>query len=146
VTVSMPDAADMRERCEREILTLHEFFEQWFTGAVPVDRTVFARLESALAGEFRYILPAGRMLRRQEVLDGIFDAYGAHRQARIEIRNIVWPAPPEGRLGLVVFEEHQWLGEDYDARFNTALMRYAPEAPQGVAWVHLHETRQAAKL
>ena len=137
------DPLDLRTRCEREIYGLHVFFERWFTGDLPGEKDVFARLSSALADDFRYILPAGRLLQRTEVLDGLFKAHGARREARIEIRNLLFPAAPEGELALVFFEEHQWLDGAYDPRYNTALMRRKPAAPEGVEWLHLHETMQA---
>lgn len=135
---------DLRACCEREIFGLHVFFERWFVGDLPADDATFARLSDVLAEEFRYILPAGRLLRRKAVLDGLFAAHGAHREVRIEIRNLVFPAAPEGDLALIFFEEHQWLDGVYEPRFNTALMRRRPAAWEGVEWLHLHETTQAA--
>lgn len=138
-----PTARDLRARCEREIFSLHAFFEQWFTGEVPGTQGSFARLADALATEFRYILPSGALIGRQTVLDNIFAAHGTHSRARIEIRNLIWPAEPVGTLALAFFEEHQWLDGTYDARFNTALLRVCERAPEGVEWVHLHETPQS---
>jgi len=146
MTRAVSDSQDLRASCEREIFSLHVFFERWFIGDLPADKAAFARLSDALSEAFRYILPAGRLLRRKQVLEGLFEAHGSHRDARIEIRNLVFPTAPNGDLALVFFEEHQWLDGAYDARFNTALMQRKLAAPEGVEWLHLHETTQAAPV
>jgi len=75
------------------------------------------------------------------VIAATYDAHGAHSEARIEIRDLEVIAQGGG-LALVFFEEHQWLDAAPDARFNTALLRAKASAPEGVEWVHLHETPQ----
>jgi hypothetical protein len=45
------------ETCRREIETLHEFFVDWYTGAV--GRDAYDRVERALASEFEMVTPAG---------------------------------------------------------------------------------------
>jgi len=136
-------AGNLRAQALREVETLHAFFEAWFTGELAKSGETFARLEEALAEEFRYVLPEGRIAERAPVIEAIYGAHGGHGEARIEIRNLECRAQADG-LALVFFEEHQWLDGARDSRFNTALLRANAQAPEGVEWVHLHETPQGA--
>lgn len=60
-----------------------------------------------------------------------------HRPIRIETTNVV--VPPELDLG--TYEEWQTTGGVATGRLSTAVMRSVPGFPNGLAWVHLHETR-----
>ncbi len=42
---------------------------------------------------------------------------------------------------LVTYEEGQRIDGDWDWRVSSGLFRRAADAPNGVEWVHLHETR-----
>jgi hypothetical protein len=45
-----------------------------------------------------------------------------------------------GDILLVTYEEWQQSGDQTTARLSTALFRDKPDAPNGLEWLHVHET------
>lgn len=127
----------MRQRCEREVVELHRFFEDWFYGRTDD----FSRAEAALADDFVMVSPRGEVRSRQALLDGLRQAHGCRRGDAFTIRidNCEVRAVEFG-LALVTYEEYQQLNEREAGRISTALFRVDPNAPCGVRWLHLHET------
>lgn len=133
---------DLSAQCLREIEDLHAFFVEWFTGRIENSDEHFARLAEALAADFRYVLPGGQLVDRAAVLTDLKTAHGRHTEFYIEIRNSM-VLIDDADSAVIFFEEHQWAGHAYTARFNTALFRPHANAPNGVVWAFLHETWQA---
>lgn len=129
----------MIEACYREVVDLHAFFEAWFSGRVRRSETSFARVAHALAEDFRYIDRAGGLRGQRDVLASISDQHGQHPGFGIEIRNFD-PRFESQPYAVVVYEEHQTLDDVPNARVSTAVFRRSNRAPEGVEWVHLHET------
>ncbi len=127
----------MRQRCEREVIELHRFFEDWFCGRTED----FARAEAVLADSFVVISPRGELRTRQMLLDDLRDARGCRRGDGFEIRiERCEVRAVEFGLALATYEEWQRLEAREAGRISTALFRVDREAPCGVQWVHLHET------
>ncbi len=127
----------MRQHCEREVVELHQFFEDWFCGLTDA----FERVEAALADNFVLISPRGEMRTREKLLEDLRVARGCRRGDPFEIRiEACEVRAVEFGLALVTFEEWQRLGEREAGRVSTALFRVDREAPCGVRWMHLHET------
>lgn len=124
--------------CEREIRSLHTFFVRWYTGD---DRADFDRFENALAPSFEMVTPDGEVLGRDEVLAHIRGERGEHENDGfgIEISNVETLDKHAGRA-LVRYEEWQETKDGEDGRVSTALFRPSGGAPEGVEWIHLHET------
>lgn len=130
----------MRESIEKEIRELHVFFEAWLGGVGAQTDAVFARVERALAADFRRIAPSGAVADRESQLAALRDAFGHRPGLRIEIRNPVVRvvAPP---LALATYEEWQWADDEPErGRLSTVLFRREPGASEELAWVHVHET------
>lgn len=129
----------MIDACQREVVGLHEFFVEWFTGQIENSDEAFDRVARALGSEFVLIGPDGRGRGREVVLASIRGQYGRRADFTIEIRNFQ-PRLLEGGLAVVVYEEHQVVGGKANARISSAVFRGSGTAPEKVAWIHLHET------
>jgi hypothetical protein len=124
---------------EREIRTLHEFFVDYYAG----ERDEIDRLDAVLAPKFEMITPDGDVRGRDAVVEGIERSHGKHADADppfdIGIEDVRVRESWADRW-LCTYEEHQSGPEGETSRLSTVLFRAAPDAPHGVAWVHLHET------
>lgn len=130
----------MHERCEREVVELHRFFGDWFTGRLPLDDDAFARVADALAPDFELVSPRGLRDSRSSILDAIHRAHsGRPADFSVWVQQ-VRPRWSTGEVCLVTYEEWQSEPTGARGRVSSALFRAEPSAPLGVQWVHLHET------
>lgn len=122
---------------EREIVDLHEFFQGWLRGEL--EPAAIGRLEAALADDFGMVLPSGRRLERRELVSGLRGQQGEVPSLAIRIEAPVLRAAGEG-WRLAVYREHQRSEDGENARISTVLFREDPDGPNGLRWVHVHET------
>jgi hypothetical protein len=119
---------------------MHEAIERWF---VTGDDDAFDRLAGVLAPEFVIVVPGGSAVDRDALLAGLADAGGSRADDDpvfgIEIRHVEPRLTGDGYC-LVTYEEWQSGDGDETGRVSSALFRPADGAPEGVEWVHLHET------
>lgn len=126
--------------CEREIRELHEFFVDWYTGAV--GSAAFERVESALHSDFERISPTGDVANRHAVRTSIRNAFDSHDPGTfdIEIRNVD-PVVQETGYSIVRYEEWQQTSEGTNGRLSTVLFTQASSDRRSTpVWRHLQET------
>ena len=117
---------------EAEVRELHAFFERWYSGAAALSE--FSRMD-VLADSFVLIGADGRSSNVEQVRAFVETAYGC-RPTGFTIRNVaVRPHAPVG-----TYEEWQTVGDVSTGRISTAVMMPDPGTPNGLRWVHLHET------
>lgn len=123
----------------QEIEELHQFFEGWIGGSLPRSGEAFSPLEAALANGFTFVTIAGELLDRGAVVEGIRGAHGARPGLEIDIRD---PRllHSEGDLLTAAYQEWQEAGGERSERISTVLFRRRGDAPNGLEWVHVHET------
>lgn len=127
----------LAELAAREVVALHEFFMAWFRPGPTPD---FRACERAFHPDFRMITPAGRLLSRSEIIQGIQAARGALQESlTIDIRDIrtLWQ---EGDAALLAYIEQQYRDGRTTRRRSSALLLREPSAPRGILWRHLQET------
>jgi hypothetical protein len=133
----------MDDRCRAEVEQLHVFFEAWMSGTLEADPETFRRLSDVLAPEFEMISPYGDRTTRDELVAGLMPAHGIHagrtRPFRIRIANYRGRSLSK-EMHLVTYEEWQVIDGETRGRLSTALLRNREGTPNGVEWVHLHET------
>lgn len=126
-----------------EIVGLHHFFQDWFTGALPQTEEAFARMRNALAADFAIISPGGVLTERAALLQNLFRAHGQQPHMRIWIER-VQIRQQVGELVVATYEEWQSSGEQPanppTARLSTALFRRRDENNHALEWLHVHET------
>ena len=127
------------DRCKLEVEQLHAFFQAWFRGELPDTDEAFARFESVMAERFEMIPPSGRIVDRASVLTGVRSAHGREPATRIWIENHRHRFTI-GNLSQVTYEEWQEMNGEKRGRISSALMEVNENAPNGVHWLHLHET------
>ncbi len=133
----------MREACEAEVNELHQFFVEWMTGVLPRNEKAFGRFMQVIAGGFVIISPDGRLTERAPLIEELEAAHGVHAgpskdfKIRIEDYRCLHM---EGDLCLVTYEEWQEHTGETTGRLSTALFRKRQGTPNGVEWLHVHET------
>ena len=123
----------------REIEGLHAFFEEWLAGKLPDTAAAFARVESVLAPDFTLVDPSGQEADRATMAALLRGLWNTRPVVHIWIEQfrLLLAAPP---LLLARYEEWQEGSAGNSVRVSTALFRTAPQAPNGVQWVRVHET------
>lgn len=125
----------------REVEALHDFIEDWFAGRVADD--AFDRMGETLAPEFEIVTPEGERLDREELLDGMREGHGSQATSvpPFEIRvDDVTGRVIEEEICVVTYDERQRSDGEESVRTSTAVFCRDDDAPNGVAWLHLHET------
>lgn len=130
---------DCETACRTEVLELHAFFQTWFRGEPGRTREAFARFPNVLAPTFQIITPQGLAIDRQPCLDAVESGYGSDATMSIEIRNHAHRLT-RGEMSLVTYEEWQTRDGTMAAWRSSAWFEQAADAPNGVRWLHVHET------
>ncbi len=131
----------MESACRKEIVQLHQFFEDWYHGRVENSVVAFSRMAEVMAEPFTIIFPSGSQHRREDTLRMVREGYGRWRGSgnRIWIENVAlcWQ---EGSVCLLTYEEWQETDGEMTARFSSVLFRAQSGTPNGLIWLHVHET------
>lgn len=134
---------DPANRCGKEIVELHQFFEEWFNGRIGQDEHSFARFASVLAPSFCMVTPGGVMIAQAEILRRVYAGWASSRgdesPMRIWIENarVIEDSAP---IAVMSYEEWQQSKGETRGRLSTAVFRALDSAPNGVIWVCVHET------
>ncbi len=132
----------LKEACHREIIELHQFFEDWFKGTLAQTEANFDRFAHVMGEGFVIISPDGRVTEREPLLTGLWQSHGIWQEkgdGRIWIQNIHLRQQTQN-LALATYEEWQAVSGEQTARLSSVLFARQPDLPNGVAWLHVHET------
>ncbi len=134
-------AWQQRKNAEKEVVELHQFFQDWFNGAIPNTDEQFDRFANVMADSFGMVPPNGRFVSRSPLLDGLRGSYGRSPQSpgRIWIENFVTRKIGPDWL-LATYEEWQTFDNKTTSRLSTVLLQENEFAPNGFTWLHVHET------
>jgi len=127
----------------RETEDFHAFLRDWLVGALPRTPAAFARMSGVMAPDLRVISPLGTTTELPALLTEFEGLHGALAD-RAGAFAITVEAPAHvhtvGDCTLVTYEEHHRLAGDRSARLATVLYRAREGTPNGVEWLHVHET------
>ena len=126
-------------KIEREVHELHDFFQAWFCGNIPQTDAQFRRVKDALGAGFALISPGGQLAEREPILESIYAGYGQRSEMRIWIEKFRLHHEV-GNIVVATYEEWQTIDGETTARLSTVLFQKKVAAPNGVAWLHVHET------
>ncbi len=101
---------DIESNCRKEVVELHEFFQQWFTGELPQTEEALDRFVSVVAEGFHIVSPAGRIKQRDKILDAVRAGYRSSA-IKIWIKNHTHRLTI-GDVALVTYEEWQTSGDE----------------------------------
>ena len=135
----MPTGA-LRARCEDEVVELHRFFQAWYRGEIDPDGGAFSRLSDVLGESFHMVSPDGELVGRGEVLAVLRAAHGSKGADFVLRAEECRFRTGSRRLGVVTYEEWQEEGGTSRGRIATAVLQDRADAPNGVEWVHVHQT------
>ncbi|NDJ34560.1 MAG: hypothetical protein GYB64_07810 [Chloroflexi bacterium] len=123
---------------EAEIRELHDFFAAWFNGTL--NETRFVRFTDVLAMDFTMITPDARAVRaRDDVLDDVRGGYASRTGMRIWIEDVRL-LHTIGEVLVVSYIEKQAVDDRETARRSTVLFAPQDDTPNGLLWLHVHET------
>ncbi len=127
--------------CEKEIVELHQFFQDWFNGAILNNDVTFARFKEVIDPSFAIISPAGKLTTYDDLLSGLREAYAHSEQnpGRIWIENVV-VRQKEAAFVLATYEEWQSFNDVTNGRLSTVIFIPSSNSPNGLRWRHVHET------
>jgi hypothetical protein len=137
---TLAGSGDLAGRCEREIVELHRFLEEWSNAELPETEEAFARFGDVIAPSFVIIDPDGVTIERKPIIDAIRRAYGRWRDrpGKIRIENFRLHQHGGG-LALATYEEWHDLPGETVGRLSSVLFGPDADAPNGLEWLHLHE-------
>ncbi|MFQ5937836.1 MAG: hypothetical protein ACE5LB_15645 [Acidiferrobacterales bacterium] len=136
----------MNKSVSGEIVALHQFFQHWFGGRCEESDAYFElHLRGRFAEDFRIVLPEGRLWQGDVLFADMRHAHGTNPRLRIQIRNVeTHVISKNSRLILATYEEWQKNAMNSkppnNARLSTVLLRHDDAAPNGLLWLHVHET------
>lgn len=132
----------LEQRCHTEVIELHRFFQDWMNAVLEPTEANF-RLTDVLADDFGMVTPEGARVTRQEIERQVRASHGVYRDSErpltIRIENLEGQALTKGAF-LVGYDEWQETPDGDYGRRSTAVFRERLDAPNGVEWVHVHET------
>lgn len=129
----------MESSYQAEIVELHRFFQQWFNGELPRTDETFRRMTRVMSDDFVIVMPDGKRIERDPLLEGLYGAHEGRPGIRIWIENVRMHVR-EGALAVVEYEEWQQQDGETTVRLSTAVFRDTPGTPNGLSWLHVHET------
>ena len=139
------DQAQLQEAVREEVEDLHTFFDDWFRGDCEESPTVMeSRCASHLSPEFQLIYPGGRILTRENLLNGLAGAYGKSPGYKTQIRDV--RLRPMGCHGYLLANYEEWQKNAVNStppdngRLSSAVLRIVESEPVKLQWLHLHET------
>lgn len=123
----------------REIVELHQFFEDWFAGRLSKTDDAYTRFTQVIGEGFTIIAPEGTISKRDKLLDNLFSAHKQRPQTRIWIENVRLCHQWADNL-IATYEEWQASDDTQTARLSTVVFRQKDGTPNGLEWLHVHET------
>ena len=129
----------MESSCRDEVIQLHQFFEEWLGGTLVKTQTNYERLTAVINPEFQIISPDGEMTATAPLLAGLWQAHDSRPGFRLWVKEVaVRLLSPQ--LALTTYEEWQEIEGKVTARVSTAVFKQKANTPNGVEWLHVHET------
>jgi hypothetical protein len=129
----------MKSKCKDEVIQLHQFFEEWLGGALTKTRANYERFTAVMNTDFSIISPDGKATAYEPLLAGLWQAHDSRLNYRLWVKEVA-VRPLSSRFALVTYEEWQEIVGKVTARVSTAVFHQKANTPNGVEWLHVHET------
>ncbi len=136
--------SSQQAQIQAEVIQLHEFFVDWFNATcVQTDEYYHANFESRFVDEFEIIMPSGQLFTTEMLFSQLREVYGSSTQFKIQIRNV---QTRDVSSDLIVTTYEEWQKNALNSepadngRISSGLLKKDDAAPNGVRWLHLHET------
>jgi hypothetical protein len=102
---------NIKERCRKEVVDMHDFFTEWYTGLLTEDNETFRRFSDGMHHAVTFVGTDGDVVSKNGLIDWIKAAYRSHEPNcfSIEIKNFNYIAG-SGGLHILTYEEWQYIG------------------------------------
>jgi hypothetical protein len=130
---------DLFTACNNEVDGLHDFFVDWMGAKIDRNPVLFKRFTDTVADTFTLISPSGEITPLDSLIPELEGAYAARPDFKIWIKNSTCRFVSDDQC-LMTYEEWQIIAGVETARLSTALFSRREGTPNGVEWVHVHET------
>ena len=122
----------------KEIVDLHNFFTEWFTGTVSKDQ-LEPRFLSRLHADMQIITPEGQVMTRDALKVGFGKGYGSNPDFRIKISDVTIR---HQRGGVIVATYREWQKGAANSAFTNSARAatVVMEMTDPPTWLHVHET------
>lgn len=129
------------DQIEKEIVDLHQFFQDWMTGTIEQNRENFNRVTETIGKGFYLVTPSGELIQRMQILDSIYKGSRSRADFRMWIENTKI-RHTLGDVTVATYEEWQeWTATaKITARLTTVVFTQSSNAVNGVLWQAVHET------
>lgn len=129
------------DNIEREIIELHQFFEDWMTGKLEQNQTNFTRVLDTMGENFYLVSPEGAIIDRATILDSVYNGYLSRPNFRMWIEN-TQIKHVLGDVVIATYEEWQEWKETgkVTSRVSTVIFTVDNTRSNGVVWQAVHET------
>jgi len=129
----------MSNRYETEIVRLHNFFVDWFTGTVPQTAEAFAPFKEPMSPQFAIISPQGLSTDCGQLVDSLWKSHNLIPNIRIWIKNVT-VKQQIGDISIVTYEEWQERDGKTTSRVSTVIFQPFDHPQYPLKWLHVHET------
>ena len=135
----MSEQDALYRQCMREVIELHDFFQAWLEGSAPQTESVFRRFTDVNDPAFLLIGPHGRAIDLSAARRWIWEAWNTRPNSRLwtEAHTLRFST---GEMAVMTYHELQLNDGAPNQRLSTVVFRQDPAAPNGLVWVHVHET------
>lgn len=127
---------------QREIVEFNVFITKWLSGELPNKQETFQRLSGVIGTGAKFVHPWGDESSLQEFLCGLIPKHGTMKEMKVSFwfDNIQERKLAEG-VHLVTWQPwEQVTGGEKRGYFATAILTAKEGTPNGVEWLHFHET------
>ena len=133
------------DRLAKEVIDLHQFFEDWFGGYCENSEEVFsARLLQRMHEDFSIVLPGGLLLNGADFWPEFMKLYSSNPDFHISIRDLRQKPLLSASVMTVTYQEWQRNAKqskpENNGRLSSAVFVTNEQAPNGIKWFHVHET------
>lgn len=133
---------DLARRARLEIEELHRFFVEWLCGTCANSDAAWSRAGGVLDPRFRWIGPDATCLSREGLTSALRSQHGSLASPavfEIWIENFACDAVV-GDVVVASYEEWQRRDSGVRGRHSSVIFVSNEAAPQGLAWLRVHET------
>lgn len=127
------------ERAEKEVIALHDYFQQWFRGEIANDADNQARFTNSFDPLCELVSPSGNIDTFLALRQRFLAAHGKFPDAKVWVSSFVPVNVMPDRI-LVKYKEWREIDGETNVRMTTCLFSKDDSAPNGVKWTYIHET------
>jgi hypothetical protein len=125
------------EKYVKEIRDLHQYFQDYLLGNIDAESMDY--FDRVIDTSFTIVTDDGGILDFDGIKDYVRNMYGQRSHFRIWTENVTLKQHI-GNVMVVTYEEWQTIDDTSTVRVSTGIFREDADAPNGLVWLHVHES------